>query len=64
MSASFAVELAKTGRAACKDSACKKIIDKGTLRIAKNTPSPFDADEVRMNPRCRAGAWWGVTCWL
>lgn len=51
MSVSFSVEYASTGRAACKDSACKGVIDKGTLRIAKLSPSPFDPDKVRVGAR-------------
>ena len=47
MSVSFTIEYASTGRASCKDSACKGAIEKGTIRIAKLSPSPFDPDKVR-----------------
>ena len=47
MSTTFAIEYASTGRAKCQDSTCKQVIDKGVVRIAKLTPSPFDAEKVR-----------------
>jgi len=50
------VELAKSGRAQCKDTKCKKTIEKGELRIGTVVPNPFgDGGEMTKyyHPECR-----------
>jgi hypothetical protein len=52
MATTFRIERASTGRAACKFSGCKANIAKDDLRVAKVSPSPFDAD-------AEIAAWYG-----
>ena len=40
----FKAEYAKTGRSNCKK--CKAVINKGELRITKQTPSPFSEGDT------------------
>eukprot|EP01029_Cantina_marsupialis_P019698 TRINITY_DN4580_c0_g1_i1.p1 TRINITY_DN4580_c0_g1~~TRINITY_DN4580_c0_g1_i1.p1 ORF type:complete len:1207 (-),score=475.35 TRINITY_DN4580_c0_g1_i1:263-3883(-) len=52
----YEVQYAKSGRSTCKDTQCKKGIEKGSLRIGKLTPNPFGDENDTMptwyHPKC------------
>jgi len=50
----YTIQYAKTGRAKCKLTACKKVIDSGVLRLGKIFPNPFgDGDQTHWyHPEC------------